>query len=452
MPSINKRGDTFRIMVSLGYGMDGRQIRKTTTYKPPAGVTEGKAEKLATAFAYEFEKQCMGMVNLNESIRFSELAEWYYENVAKFKLKKATFVNAQHALNRYVLPHIGNLKLKDISPARIDSMYAYLLKQGRMIHKYKLRDASLFPHGTREAVCLKAGMDSSTLRSALAGNTVLERTARKLAKALNMKLEEVFESQGEPGGLHPQSITSIRQVISPIFTSAVKKGIIHKNPVILSTSPRIPKKVPKYLNAEQAKDLLKVVPQISNEQLGRAISILLYTGMRIGELLALHWEDVNMDEGLISIKYTLHRINQVYSLSETKTNSSTRVISIPQQVLTILGEQKKWQEKRKTEVGLRWIDRGTVFTGMEGEYMSSTYANTAFQEFLLKQGFPKLHLHDLRHANASLLINMGVPVRIIADMLGHCDTRITENTYAHVFKESKAKASTAIGEALSFNR
>ena len=56
MPSVKRRGDTFRIMVSLGYGMDGKQIRKTTTYTPPEGVTPGKAEKLATAFAYEFEK------------------------------------------------------------------------------------------------------------------------------------------------------------------------------------------------------------------------------------------------------------------------------------------------------------------------------------------------------------------------------------------------------------
>ncbi len=50
MPSVKRRGDTFRIMVSLGYGMDGKQIRKTTTYTPPEGVTPGKAEKLATAY------------------------------------------------------------------------------------------------------------------------------------------------------------------------------------------------------------------------------------------------------------------------------------------------------------------------------------------------------------------------------------------------------------------
>ena len=90
MPSVKRRGDSFRIMVSLGYGMDGRQIRKTTTYTPPEGVTPGKAEKLATAFAYEFEKQCRGMVNFNENIRFSELADWYYDQIAVHKLKPMT--------------------------------------------------------------------------------------------------------------------------------------------------------------------------------------------------------------------------------------------------------------------------------------------------------------------------------------------------------------------------
>ena len=79
MASITQRGSTFRIMVSLGYGMDGRQIRKTTTYTPPEGVTPGKARKLAEAYAHGFEKHCQGVTNLNENIRFHELASWYFQ-------------------------------------------------------------------------------------------------------------------------------------------------------------------------------------------------------------------------------------------------------------------------------------------------------------------------------------------------------------------------------------
>ena len=65
--------------------------------------------------------------------------------------------------------------------------------------------------------------------------------------------------------------------------------------------------------------------------------------------------------------------------------------------------------------------------------MNATYVNTKFKELLKKHDFPNVHIHDLRHANASLLINMGVPVKVISEHLGHCDTRTTENIYAHVF-------------------
>mgnify|MGYP000930039207 FL=1 len=137
MPSVKKRGDTYRIMVSQGYDIYGKQIRKTTSYTPPDGVTEGKAEKLAMAYAYEFEKRCQGMVNMNENIRFSELAEWYYTQVAVHKLKPATYANNRTLMDLYVLPYIGNMKLKEINTARIDALFNELHRDGRKRETYQ---------------------------------------------------------------------------------------------------------------------------------------------------------------------------------------------------------------------------------------------------------------------------------------------------------------------------
>ena len=81
--------------------------------------------------------------------------------------------------------------------------------------------------------------------------------------------------------------------------------------------------------------------------------------------------------------------------------------------------------------------------------MNKTYINTKFKELLKKHNFPDVHIHDLRHANASLLINMGVPVKVIAEHLGHCDTRTTEKIYAHIFEETMVQASDAIAQALT---
>lgn len=163
MPSIMKRGDTYRIMGSLGYDIYGKQIRKTTTYTPPENVTEGKAEKLATAYAYEFEKHCLGMVNMNENLRFSELAEWYYSQIAVHKLKPTTYANNRTLMDLYVLPYIGNMKLKDINTTRIDALFHELYRDGRKRESFKLRDVATLEFGTRRPLARKSGVNMSTL-------------------------------------------------------------------------------------------------------------------------------------------------------------------------------------------------------------------------------------------------------------------------------------------------
>lgn len=149
MPSIEKRGDTYRIMVSLGYNMEGRQIRKNTTFTPPPNVTEKKAEKLATAFAYEFEKKCMGMTNFNENIRFSELCEWYFDQIAPHKLKEKTLYTNKYLMEHYVLPYIGHMKLKDITTVRIDELLNHLHKKGKASRYYIVKNPKLICEDSR---------------------------------------------------------------------------------------------------------------------------------------------------------------------------------------------------------------------------------------------------------------------------------------------------------------
>jgi integrase len=152
---------------------------------------------------------------------------------------------------------------------------------------------------------------------------------------------------------------------------------------------------------------------------------------------------------MITVKYNLYRLDGEYQLSTPKTKSSARVIALPPQLVEILREQKAWQDERRKATGTRWIERGAVFTGSYGEYMSKNYINLQFKELLKKHNFPDIHIHDLRHANASLLINMGVPVKVISEHLGHRDTRTTETIYDHVFAETMVQASNAISEALA---
>lgn len=449
MPSIRKRGNTYRIMVSLGYDLEGKQIRKTTTFTPPPDVTEGKAEKLATAFAYDFEKRCRGMVNLDENIRFVDLATWYYEEIAIHKLKPKTFETNRYMINTYVMPYIGHVKLKDINTAKIDALFNELFKNGRRYQGYAMKDTSLIPLGTRRPFSRKTGVNMSTLRDMLDGKAVSKNVAMRVAKALGRKLREIFTQEESGGGLSAGSIKRVRSALSPIFSTAVKKELLLKNPVTHATTPRGPNKDKAFLDAEQCRRLLTLVHDMSNPQLTRVITMLLYTGMRIGEITGLHWQEVNLENATLQVKYNLYRLHGEYRLSSPKTKSSARLIALPPQVIELLKEQKAWQEQRKKDAGNRWLNRGAVFTGEYGEYMNQTYVNSKFKELIRKHHFPDVSIHDLRHANASLLINMGVPVKVISEHLGHCDTRTTEKVYAHIFEETMTQASSAISEALS---
>ena len=123
MATITKRGSSFKITVSLGYGADGRQIRKTTTFKPPQNVTDKKAEKLARAFAVEFEKDCQGRTSLNENMRFNDLVTWYFANYAPNKLKPVTIYTYEGQLKSHIQPTFGNAKLKDFSAAKLTKFF-----------------------------------------------------------------------------------------------------------------------------------------------------------------------------------------------------------------------------------------------------------------------------------------------------------------------------------------
>ena len=451
MPSIEKRGNTYRIMVSLGYNMEGKQIRKTTTFKPPRNVSENKAEKLATSFAYEFEKKCMGMTNFDENMRFSELVEWYFEQIAPHKLKERTLLTNIFLMNNYVLPYIGHLKLKDITTARIDEMLNHLHKRGKTSKYYIMKDPSLLEDGTRRPTSRKAGVELNTIKRAARGEHIRKSTAEKIASAFGKKLNDLFveEIRAESEqGIESTSIARIRTATSAIFNTALKKDIIWKNPVVHATSPRGKHKERDFLDADQCKALLGYLDELQNPNARVGLATLIYTGMRSGELCGLHWKDVDLAKGTIFVRYTLYRAEGQYKLSTPKTKSSLRVIAIPAELKVILKDHKAWQEKRSEELGSKWKDRGAVVTGMEGEYMSGVYLNITLKKLLKKHDLPDIHVHDLRHANASLLINAGVPVKFISEHLGHSNTKTTEDIYAHVYNSTAEKVASAISDAL----
>lgn len=150
MATITKRGDAFRIKVSLGYDENKKQIVKSTTFVPPKGTTPKKAQKLAEEYAFEFERHCKGYTQLNENMRFSELADWYFENYAPVELKEGTVYNYKSAYNNHIKPVLGNVRVKDINTPRLTQFVQSLKLQPETVRKIYVVLQSIFHRGVEQ--------------------------------------------------------------------------------------------------------------------------------------------------------------------------------------------------------------------------------------------------------------------------------------------------------------
>jgi len=150
-----------------------------------------------------------------------------------------------------------------------------------------------------------------------------------------------------------------------------------------------------------------------------AFQILYWTGIRIGELMALTYKDIDLVNKTITINKSFQRINKKDLITEPKTPKSNRVISIPQ-FLT-----GKIEEYLNCLYGIMPTDRLFPFT--------KHYFTNEMIRGVKKSGVKKIRLHDLRHGHASLLIEMGLSPLVIAERLGHEKIETTLNTYSHLY-------------------
>ena len=152
---IKKDNNRFRIVCSLGYGADGRQIRKTTTFKAPEGTTPKKAEKLANEFAVDFERKVRGNVEFADNMKFSELCKQYFNLYAKNELKGVTAYTYQGQVKNHLLPEFGNLRLKNFNANRISVFFEKLKLQPQTCKKLFTVLESIFSFAVRQRFILE---------------------------------------------------------------------------------------------------------------------------------------------------------------------------------------------------------------------------------------------------------------------------------------------------------
>lgn len=211
---------------------------------------------------------------------------------------------------------------------------------------------------------------------------------------------------------------TINNYLSAVMTYAVKYYGMNYNPIKKCGSIGSSKtEKMKFWTIQEFNKFIKEFK--NNKQLTVIYKTLFYSGMRIGELLALQTNDFNYEEKTVSITKSYIKIKGEEIIQKPKTKKSNRKINIPKELIKEIEEYTKLIYKIE--------NNQRIFN------ISKPYINEQMDKGIKKAGIKRIRLHDLRHSHASLLIEMGVQPLIISERLGHEDIKITLSTYAHLY-------------------
>ena len=266
------------------------------------------------------------------------------------------------------------------------------------------------------------------------GNIGIDQlTAEDVQKMLN----ELLASGGElHQGLSPRTVNTARRTLKTALDKAVHLRKIAYNPVEATKACRTEKPQIAVITHEQAQGLLRVA-KAEDQTAYMAILLALSTGMRIGEIFGLMWDNVDFSNKRLYVVQTLVSTSCGFSVEMSpKTKTSYRQIDLPRHCLDELQAHRAWQELRKAEWLNKYEDHNLVIGNSNGSYKDPKYFSyKIFKRLLAKTGIPpNVRFHDLRHTHATWLLEKGVHPKVVAERLGHSSIRITLDTYSHVIQ------------------
>ncbi len=299
---------------------------------------------------------------------------------------------------------------------------------------YTIRE---FPNHWLESVQRLQVRDSTYRQNKLVVGHLLRYLGHaKLSKLSALNIQDALAKM-ENAGLSARMRQLARTTLSTALNHAVDFRLLAHNPALRVKSPRAPRKPIHPLNVEEIERFLATAKE------GRHyvfFLLALETGLRLGELLALQWEDVDLERGYVAVRHTLSK--HTLTLEEPKTNRARRRVDIR---ASVLHELRQHHDKLKAHGDLSPF----VFTDTAGgPVRESNLRRRSFNPILEKAGLPHIRLHDLRHTHAKLLFSDGVNPKIVSERLGHASIRITLDTYAHVLPSMQQEATAALDRLL----
>lgn len=252
-------------------------------------------------------------------------------------------------------------------------------------------------------------------------------------------------------GVAPGSVRQMHAVLRRALGEAARLGLTSRNVATLVKAPRAVRHEMQVLSPEEARTLLA---EVAGDRLEALYVLALTTGMRIGEMCALRWTDVDLPTladrhtkvAALHVRATLRYINgDTYFFDPPKTAQSRRRISLSSTAAEALKVHRIRQLEERLVAGATWRDEDLVFTTPIGAAVCANHlGGREFHTLLKRAGLPHIRFHDLRHTCATLLLRRGVHPKVVSELLGHSTVTMTLDRYSHVLPDMQQAAMDAM--------
>jgi integrase len=246
-------------------------------------------------------------------------------------------------------------------------------------------------------------------------------------------------------GLSPRTIGHAHKILSKALREGVRHELVLRNVCTTQPVPKVTADEMKILTPEQVAEFPALV---EGHPITAIAVVALFTGLRRGELLALRWGNVDLDEEVIHVRESLEETKAGLRFKPPKSKAGTRSVTLPAIATDTLIAHRKRLLEHRLQLGLgKLSDKDLVFPAWDGSPQRPPVFGMAWNRLARERGLA-VTFHGLRHTHASMLIDHGVDVVTISKRLGHASPAITLQVYAHMFHKDDSKAAAAINAAL----
>lgn len=460
-PRKNKDGSTsYLIRVYVDENSEGKQKVKSMTWKPPVSMTSTKKiEKELQKTAALFEEQVKkGLIAFDGNTTFAQYSTEWLKHAATAGLAERTRENYADLLVR-INAGIGHIRLSKLEARHIKDFEAQLLEPGAkqsggyavdngfadMLKKNKLSKAE---------AARRSGVKETTVRTVCSGKHISISNAEKLAAAFGAAPDKYFVINRASEPLSDKSVLHHHRLISHILATAKRERLVLFNVASEHMQPpKVQRKEAKYLDDEQAQQLVDLLFAEPDLRIRTSILLSLYTGVRRGELCGLEWKDIDKERGVINIlRASQYQRGKGTVTVPTKNASSERAVKVPKIVFDILDEYKEYYNSLRNQFGTAWTETDRLFVRtdkMPGKPINPDTINFWLDNFIKKNKLEHFTPHSLRHTFATLQISAGVPIRVLQARTGHSQASTLVNIYSHAIRSADEAATEALDNMLT---